>query len=323
MVASGGRARASIVSGQSGSVVTVGTFDGVHRGHRAVLDEIAGRAATSGRRSVLVTFEPHPLDVVNPAAAPPRLTTAPERLEEVATSAVEEMMVLKFDHAMATRTPAEFVDRILLDRCDMRELVIGADHGFGRGRSGDVETLRELGAARGFPVDVVEPVMVDGNRVSSTAIRRAVAGGDLDSAARMLGRRYSVSGRVRRGASRGGRIGFPTLNLDVPHRKLLPPDGVYAAIVETPAGRFGGMMNQGHRPTFDDGGRLIEVHLFGFAGDLYDRWVRVEWLAHLREIRRFDGVAALRLQLEDDRLRAMATLADVRPDLDAPVVAPE
>ena len=311
------------MTGAAGSVVTVGTFDGVHRGHHAVLEEIAARAAASGRRSVLVTFEPHPLDVVNPAAAPPRLTTATERLEVVATSAVEQMMVLKFDREMAARSPAEFVDGVLLQHCDMRELVIGADHGFGRGRSGDVETLRQLGAVRGFPVDVVAPVVVDGHRVSSTAIRRAIAGGDLNGAARLLGRRYSVSGTVQRGASRGGPIGFPTLNLDVPHRKLLPPDGVYAAVVETPAGRFGGMMNQGHRPTFDDGRRLIEVHLFGFAGDLYDRWVRVEWVARLREIRRFDCVAALRHQLEDDRLRAMATLADARPDLDAPVVAPE
>jgi len=306
-----------------GSVVTVGTFDGVHVGHHAVLREIATRAEATGRRSMLVTFEPHPLDVVNPAAAPPRLTTALERLEAVATSAVERMLVLKFDQAMATRSPDEFVDRVLLEHCDMRELVIGHDHGFGRGRTGDVQTLQALGRARGFPVDVVAPVTIDGNPVSSTAIRRAVAGGDLAGAARQLGRRYSVSAMVRHGEQRGRVVGFPTINLDVPARKLLPPDGVYAAIVETPAGRFGGMMNQGHRPTFDDGRRLIEVHLFGFAGELYDRWVRVEWFAPLREIRRFDGVAALRQQLEDDRLRAMAMLADARVDLDAPFAAPE
>lgn len=306
-----------------GSVITVGTFDGVHVGHHAVLEEIASRGAASGRQSLLVTFEPHPLDVVNPAAAPPRLTTAQERLEVVATSAIDRMLVLHFDRTMATKSPAEFVDQVLLAQCGMRELVIGHDHGFGRGRAGDVQTLQDLGQARGFPVDVVSPVTIDGHTVSSTAIRRAVAGGDLGAAARQLGRRYSVSGTVQRGEQRGRSLGFPTLNLEAPPRKLLPPDGVYAAVVETPRGRFGGMMNQGHRPTFDDGRRLIEVHLFGFAGDLYDAWVRVEWVAHLREIRRFDGVAALRHQLEDDRLRAMATLADARVDLDAPVVAPE
>jgi riboflavin kinase/FMN adenylyltransferase len=311
------------VSGSAGSVVTVGTFDGVHRGHQAVLAENARRAAASGRQGMLVTFEPHPLDIVNPAAAPPRLTTAVERMEVVATSAIDRMLVLHFDATLATRSPGEFVEQVLRGHCDMRELVIGHDHGFGRGRTGDVQTLQALGRARGFPVDVVPPVTVDGNPVSSTAIRRAVAGGDLAAAARQLGRRYSVSGQVRRGAGRGRAGGFPTVNLDVPPRKLLPPDGVYAAIVETPAGRFGGMMNQGHRPTFGDGLRLIEVHLFGFAGDLYDRWVRVEWVAHLREIRRFDGVAALRQQLEDDRLRAVAILAAARVDLDAPIAAPE
>lgn len=308
----------------AGSVVTVGTFDGVHRGHRAVLDEIAARAAAAGRASVLVTFEPHPLEVVNPTAAPPRLTTADERLEALAAAPLDRVVVLHFDRAMAAMEPARFVDDVLLARCGMRELVIGHDHGFGRGRSGDVETLRLLGKERGFPVDVVGPVADDrGGAVSSTAIRRAVAGGDLAHAARWLGRPYTVSGTVEHGAKRGRTIGVPTLNLAVPPRKLLPPDGVYAVRVDTPMGRFDGMMNQGHRPTFDDGRRLLEVHLFGFEGDLYDRWVRVEWVAPLRDIRRFDGVAALQEQLRLDRQHAMATLAAANPDLDAPPTAPE
>ncbi|HEY3934651.1 MAG TPA: bifunctional riboflavin kinase/FAD synthetase [Gemmatimonadales bacterium] len=305
------------------SVVTVGTFDGVHRGHHAVLEVIAHRAGRAGLQSVLVTFEPHPLDVVNPLAAPPRLTTAGERLEVVATSAIDRMIVLPFDRKMATQSPEDFVDRVLRDRCGMRELVIGYDHGFGKGRAGDVETLRVLGQRQGFPVDVVAPVTIDGTAVSSTAIRRAIAGGDLDGAALLLGRRYSLSGVVRPGAHRGTGIGFPTANLAVPSRKLLPPDGVYAVIADTPRGRFGGMMNQGHRPTFDDGRRLLEAHLFGPVGDLYHRAVRVEWVAYLREIRRFEGVAALQQQLEADRLHAMAALAAVGVDLDAPLVAPE
>ena len=311
------------MSSAAGSVVTVGSFDGVHRGHRAVLDLTARRAAATGRRSVLITFEPHPLEVVNPAAAPPRLTTYAERLEVVATAGLDRMIVLAFDRNMASSSPGEFVDRVLLERCDMRELVIGHDHGFGRGRSGDIATLQQLGRERGFAVEVVEPISAGAGPISSTAIRRAIAGGDLDGAARQLGRRYSVSGVVDQGEQRGRGVGFPTLNLAVPPQKLLPPDGVYAAVVETPAGRFGAMMNQGHRPTFDDRRRLIEVHLFGFSGDLYGRWVRVEWLAHLREIRRFDGVAALRQQLENDRLRALAMLAGARVDPDAPFVAPE
>ncbi len=307
-----------------GSVVTVGTFDGVHLGHRAVLDEIAARARAAGRRSVLVTFEPHPLVVVNPAAAPPRLTTAPERLELLAASDLDRVLVLRFDAAMAAMAPAEFVDQVLLARCGMRELVIGHDHGFGRGRSGDVDTLRALGAERGFPVDVVAAVTPEGGApISSTLVRRAIAGGDLDSAARWLGRRYGVAGRVERGEARGRTIGVPTLNLTIPPAKLLPPDGVWAVTVDTPTGRFGGMMNQGHRPTFGDGRRLLEVHLFDFEGDLYDRWVRVDWLAPLRPIHRFDGMDALRRQLEVDRTNARAAVAAAHPDLDAPRTAPE
>jgi riboflavin kinase/FMN adenylyltransferase len=307
-----------------GSVVTVGTFDGVHRGHRAVLDEIVMRARAVGRSSVLVTFEPHPLAIVNPAAAPPRLTTAAERLEALATCALDRVVVLRFDRQMAALEPEQFVEQVLLQHCGMRELVIGHDHGFGRGRRGNVPMLRAMGATRGFSVDVVTEVLASGGQpVSSTAIRRAIAGGDLETAARLLGRRYTVAAVVERGAARGRTIGFPTLNLTIPTAKLLPPDGVWAVRVETPVGRFGGMMNQGHRPTFDDGRRLLEVNLFGFEGDLYDQHVRIEWIAPLRAIQRFDGVDALRQQLERDGERARAVLAAATGDLDAPFSAPE
>jgi riboflavin kinase/FMN adenylyltransferase len=228
-------------------------------------------------------------------------------------------VTLHFDRAMAAMGPEEFVDRVLLGRCQMRDLVIGHDHGFGRGRQGSAEMLRAMGEVRGFPVTVVEPVSVaGGSTVSSTVIRRAVAGGDLASAARHLGRPYAFLGTVEPGAQRGRVIGFPTANFAMSPRKLLPPDGVYAVWVDTPIGRFGGMMNQGHRPTFDDGRRLLEVHLFGFEGELYRRQVRVTWVAHLRDIRRFDGEPALRRQLEQDRQHAQAALAAVHPDLEAP-----
>ena len=170
-----------------GSTVTVGSFDGVHRGHRAVLDEITLRARAHGRQSVLVTFTPHPLEVVNPAAAPPLLTAGDERLEVLAQTGIDRVLMLRFDRRLAAMTPREFVREVLLDRCGMRELVIGYDHGFGRGRSGDAETLRALGAELGFAVDVVAPVDAGGQQVSSSRIRRAVAGGDLTLAARLLG----------------------------------------------------------------------------------------------------------------------------------------
>jgi len=292
-----------------GSTVTVGSFDGVHLGHQAVLREIARRAGAAGRASVLVTFEPHPLEVVNPQAAPPLLTTGPERREVLAQTPLDYVYFLRFDRQLAGLTPEEFVRRVLLERCGMRELVIGHDHGFGRGRSGDVETLRRLGAEDGFEVDVVAVVDVGEQHVSSSRIRRAVAGGDLETAARMLGRPYSVSGRVGQGERRGRLLGVPTINLaEVPPQKLLPPDGVYAVRVEWRGGRAGGMMNQGTRPTFDDGRRVLEAHLFGFEGDLYGEWVRIEWVERLRDVERFPSVEQLQRQLERDRSRALAVL---------------
>jgi riboflavin kinase/FMN adenylyltransferase len=297
-----------------GTTVTVGSFDGVHLGHQAVLREIARRAQARGRASVLVTFEPHPLEVVNPQAAPPLLTTDAERREMLAQLPLDYVLLLRFDRHLAAMSPEEFVDQVLLDRCRMRELVIGHDHGFGRGRSGDIETLRRLGVERGFDVDVVEVVDSGDQHVSSSRIRRAVAGGDLATAARMLGRPYQVSGQVTPGERRGRLLGVPTINLStVPPQKLLPPDGVYAVRVEWRGGRLDGMMNQGPKPTFADGRRTLEAHLFDFEGDLYGEWVRIEWVERLRDIERFPSVEALKQQLDHDRIRARAVLAAVRP----------
>jgi len=281
-------------------------------GHQAVLREIDRRARAAGRASVLVTFDPHPLEVVNPGAAPPLLTTGPERLEILALSPLEYVLLVRFDRYLASLTPEEFVQQVLLRRCAVRELVIGHDHGFGRGRSGDVDTLRRLGEAHGFEVDVVPPVDFAGQHVSSSRIRRAVAGGDLSTAAAMLGRRYGVVGRVGEGERRGRLLGVPTINLsELSPRKLLPPDGVYAVKVEWRGGSGGGMMNQGPRPTFQDGRRVLEAHLFDFEGDLYGEWVRVEWIERLRDIERFGSVEQLKEQLKRDRAGAVAALARI------------
>jgi riboflavin kinase/FMN adenylyltransferase len=292
-----------------GATVTVGTFDGVHPGHRAVLAEIESRARSAGRKSLLVTFEPHPLEVVNPGAAPPLLTSGPERREVLAQTELDYVVFLRFDRHLAAMSPETFVREVLERRFNMKELVIGHDHGFGRGRTGDVTTLRRLGQEDGFQVDVVAPVEIGGHPVSSTQIRRAVTGGDLASAARLLGRPYSVSGRVMPGAGRGRTIGVPTLNLaEVPEKKLFPPDGVYAVRVETPTGRFGGMLNQGPRPTFGEAGRSVEAHLFGFEGNLYGSWVRVEWVERLRDTRKFASAEQLKAQLAEDRRNALKVL---------------
>lgn len=294
--------------------MTVGSFDGVHLGHEAVLQEIGRRAGAAGRASVLVTFEPHPLEVVNPQAAPPLLTTYVERREILAQLPLDYVLFLEFDRRLASLSPEQFVQQVLIERCHVRELVIGHDHGFGRGRSGDAETLHRLGAERGFEVDVVEVVNIGDQHVSSSRIRRAVAGGDLATAARMLGRPYQVSGRVGHGERRGRLLGVPTINLaEVPRQKLLPPDGVYAVRVEWRRGRTGGMMNQGPKPTFRDGRRTLEAHLFDFDGDLYGEWVRIEWVERLRDVRRFASARALQHQLERDGTRAREVLAAAGP----------
>ena len=253
----------------SGTVATVGTFDGIHRGHRAVLSEVVRRGRAAGRPSVLVTFDPHPLEVVNPTAAPRLLTLPDEKRALVAALGIERVEVIAFTTELARLGPEDFVRDVLRARFGMEELVLGYDHGFGRGRSGDVELVRRLGREDGFAVEVVAAVTDNGQPISSSLIRTAVAHGDLGSAARGLGRPYSLRGTVERGAGRGRTIGVPTINLTSPDpRKLLPPDGVYAVRVRLPGKgegekeqAHGGMMNQGARPTFGVHARGLEIHL--------------------------------------------------------------
>lgn len=298
-----------------GTVLTVGTFDGVHRGHQDVLARLAQRARAAGLRSLLVTFDPHPLEVVNPDAAPHLLTPGRERLAALAESGLDYVAVVPFTRTLASYEAAQFVDLVLRDRLRMRELLIGHDHGFGRGRAGGVPVLQALGAVRGFAVEVVEPVSAgDGHPVSSTAIRRAVAGGDLQRAAQALGRPYGATGRVVHGEQRGRLLGYPTINVELPSsRKLLPPEGVYAVRVQGRPGAFGGMLNLGPRPTFGDTARSLEAHLFDAGGDWYGEAVQVEFVARLRDTRRFDGVEALVAQLGRDAQQARRALASGAP----------
>jgi riboflavin kinase/FMN adenylyltransferase len=293
-----------------GTVVTVGTFDGVHRGHLDVIRRLVDRARDARMPSLLVSFDPHPLEIVNPAAAPLLLTTSEEKLEVLAETGVEYFAIVPFTHQLASYGAEEFVDEILRRRFRMRELLIGYDHGFGHRRTGNVSVLKSLGHERGFDVDVVDAVSLgDGQHISSTSIRRAIAGGDLERAAEGLGRHYSVSGTVVAGSSRGRQLGFATINLSAPSpRKLLPPEGVYAVMVQTPRGKYGGMMNLGPRPTFGEAERSIEAHLFDVDADFYGMRVRVDFAAFLRETRRFGDASQLARQLEKDRESALLAL---------------
>jgi len=299
----------------SATVATVGTFDGIHRGHQAVLDDVVRRARARGLVSLLVTFDPHPLEVVNPSAAPRLLTLSDEKRLLAAALGVERVEVVPFTPELARLGPEEFVRDVLRARFGMQELVLGYDHGFGRGRAGDVEMVRRLAREHGFAMEVVAAVKDDGQPISSSLIRTAVAHGDLASAERGLGRPYSLRAVVERGAGRGRTIGVPTINLTAPDpRKLLPPDGVYAVRVELgkpEAGignRYGGMMNQGPRPTFGVQARGLEIHLFEFSGELYGQVVTVEWVRRLRDTQTFPSRQALVDQIERDAIAARAIL---------------
>ena len=291
-----------------GTALTVGSFDGVHRGHQAVLAELDRRARTAGLRSVVLTFEPHPLEVVNPSAAP-RLLTLTDEKRELLAAAADRVELLPFTAALAAFDAERFTRDVLVGEFGVRQLVVGYDHGFGRGRSGDVELLRRLGTSAGFEVTAVEAVKDGGHSISSTLIRAAVAHGDLPAAERWLGRPYSTRGVVERGAGRGRTIGIPTINLGaLDPRKLLPPDGVYAVRVEWRRVRYGGMMNQGPRPTFGIAERALEIHLFDFDEELYGEAVTVEWVRRLRDVQTFPSRDALVEQLARDARAAQDSL---------------
>ncbi len=299
----------------NGTVITVGTFDGVHRGHWAVLQEIRLRAKETGRRSVLVTFHPHPLSVVRPDQAPPLLTTPAEKKEILAETGLDYAVFLSFTHVLAQYPPERFVKEILMDRLGAQELVIGYDHGFGKGRAGDVGTLRDIGRDNRISVDVVPPILFGLQPVSSTRIRKALMDGDVDSAREGLGRPYFIRGMVVRGDGRGRSLGFPTANLWVPvNGKLIPPPGVYAVRAGLRGAQHGGAIHIGPRPTFSGSRPTIELHLLDFEGDLYGEEIRVEFIRFLRKVQPFDSARALVEQLKADVDAARAALREDRDE---------
>lgn len=290
-------------------MATVGTFDGVHRGHRAVLEELSAEGARRGLPTLLVTFDPHPLRIVRPEFAPRLLSTPAEKVEILAQAPLDYVALLRFTPALARRTPREFVEEILIARLGMRHLVIGYDHGFGRGRSGDVETLRQIGAELGFGVDVVAPVEIESGAISSSRIRAALELGDVAAATAGLGRPYSISGSVVRGEGAGRRLGFPTANLQIDHAdKLVPHEGIYAVRAALRDRYADGVLHLGPRPTFPGLPPSIELHLFDFAGDLYGSRLRVDFIARIRDIARFASTRALVSAMERDCEAAKAAL---------------
>jgi len=285
--------------------LALGVFDGVHVGHRAVIGRAVEAARACGGAAGVVTFEPHPIRVLAPEKAPRRLLASVEHKERIMEDlGVDVLLVVRFDPEFASTGSAEFVGALAGAAGDLRMLVVGEDWKFGRGRGGDVAFLRSEGARIGFDVAAVPPVMMDGERVSSTRIRQAIRDGNMEAAARMLGRRHSVVGQVVEGRRLGRTIGFPTVNLAIGDEQM-PPDGVWTVRVKAAGNWHGGVANLGRRPTVDDGDlRTLEAHLFDFSADIYGECIEVEFGDFLREERKFSGVEELREQIRKDARRA-------------------
>lgn len=296
----------------TGTVVTVGTFDGVHLGHRAILREIERRAEARGLHSVLLTFDRHPLTVVRPEHAPPLLTTPNEKKQILAQFGIDYVAFVAFTRSLSRYTPEEFVRAVLVERLRASELVIGHDHGFGHDRSGDEDTLRALGGRYGFEVDVVDGVVVNGLPVSSTRIRHLLSEGRVDAAARALGRPYSVTGSIVHGMGRGRTLGFPTANIAPPTGgKLLPAEGIYAVRANLRTEIRDGLLHLGPRPTFAGSPPTIELFLLDFDRDVYGEIVTVEFLKLLRGVRPFDSAVALIEQMRRDEEEAIRFFRDL------------
>jgi riboflavin kinase / FMN adenylyltransferase len=288
------------------TAVTIGAFDGVHRGHRAVLAELRRLAAAADLSSTVVTFDRHPAMVVRPESAPRLLTDLDQKLEALAaTGSVDATVVLAFDEARAKEEAEDFVSEVLVDGLGARLVVVGEDFHFGHRRRGNVDLLRRIGRQLGFDVVGLGLVEVPGfdGPVSSTALRRLLVAGDVARAAELLGREYEVRGVVGGGAGRGHDLGFPTANVVVPPEMLLPAIGIYAGWYERPGGEVHPTaISLGRRPTFhaDDAPVVLEPYLLDFAGDLYGEPARVRFAARLRDEERFDSADALQAQIALD-----------------------
>jgi riboflavin kinase/FMN adenylyltransferase len=287
------------------SVVALGVFDGVHLAHRAILGAAVSRARALGVQALACTFDPHPMEILQPERAPIPLTTIPERLDLMAETGLDGAVVIEFTRPLAEMEPEAFVKDVLVQRLKAREVVVGFNHRFGRGARGDAAMLDSLGERLGFRAHVVEPLRIDGMPVSSTEVRAALQRGDLAVASRFLGRSYSLGGTVVHGAGRGRTLGFPTANVH-PDRPVLVPAGVYACDLLHDGAALPAVVNIGVRPTFGEATTTVEAHVLDFSGDLYGRHVVLRFRDRLRPERKFGGVEELRAQIAEDIKQARA-----------------
>jgi riboflavin kinase / FMN adenylyltransferase len=294
------------------TVITIGNFDGVHLGHRSILARVVQRARELGGQAVAVTFDPHPLKLLRPEMNLPLLNTPEQKLNLLAACGLDAVVVLPFSREFAALPPRDFVTDYLGGRLKAREVVIGHDYCFGRGREGNIDLLKEMGASLGFTVQVVWAVEADNATVSSSLIRALLRLGKVSEAQLLLGRPYGVEGAVVRGKGRGAKLlGVPTANIR-PVNELLPASGIYAVRVRRGAEVLSGVANIGTCPTFENSEFSLEVHLLEFSGDLYGVDLGVDFIARLREERRFSSIEALAAQIHADIATARKVLAETQ-----------
>jgi riboflavin kinase/FMN adenylyltransferase len=281
-------------------VLTIGNFDGVHKGHLALFDKVKERAKAIGGQSVVMTFEPHPLKVMRPADGPRLITHTGQKLELIEKAGIDIIVCVSFDREFAAIPARDFIENILVQKIGIKEIVVGYDYTFGHNREGDINLLREIGNKRGFVVHLVGPIQIDQTLVSSTSIRRMIQEGRLAEAKVLLGRDFEVQGTVVKGHNRGGRLlGFPTANLN-PHGELLPKRGVYAVKLVVDDVLYNGVTNVGYNPTFGDTGLTVETHVLGYSGDLLGKTIKVRFIERLRDEKTFKSLEELSDQIAQD-----------------------
>jgi len=292
-----------------GGIVALGNFDGFHKGHQAVVGRAVARARAEGRPALVATFDPHPVRYFRPDAPWFRLTSLDQRERLFAAAGADAMILFTFDGALAATTAEDFVAERLVHLFGAAGVVTGEDFTFGKGRGGNIEVLKRLGEARGLSVEAVAPVLDDGEAVSSSRIREALRAGDCEIAGALLTRPFAIEGVVEHGDKRGRTIGYPTANLGLGHY-LRPRFGIYAVRGRLPDGRvLDGAANLGIRPTFEPARELLEPFFFDFSGDLYGQTIEVELVSFIRDERRFDGIDALKVQMDLDCAEARRRLA--------------
>lgn len=288
-------------------VVTLGNFDGVHLGHRALFRCLLSQARKLQCRSAVYTFDPHPLKLLLPDKAPLLLNTPAEKRRLIAASHVDFLIEAPFTAELASLSPEQFVDQVLVGMLQARGLVIGYDYAFGKNRCGDAEFLQRYCSSKGILVEVLKPVGADGQPFSSTQIRKKLSVGEVAEVVGLLGRHYNLEGEVVAGEQRGRKIGFPTANLQT-EKEQLPAPGVYAIKVRHKLQEYNGVVNLGQRPTFDNGKSTIEVHLLDFSGDLYGQKIRIYFVERLRSERKFSSLQELSEAIRADIVRARQIL---------------